>query len=166
MPQKNAPFKPIKVKRPKVASAVVVGATDQAKAPRMTETPGVLALGYAAQQDGLQYHFSAAHHGRYFYREFGSVFTSPGKLVILEVQVKNVGKPDDFVYPAMAVSDTPVLSVQGKTIAPFSVTMQQTLPGHRKGNAFRMLFMYDYAPQAKDILTVSGVGLAKSITLR
>ena len=131
LPQKNAPFTPIKVRRPPVASAVVDGVTDQATPPRMTETPGVLDLGYASQQDGLQYHLSAAHHGRYFYREFGSVFTSPGKLVILEVQVENVGKPDDFVYPAMAVNDTPMLSVGGKTIAPFSVTMQHTLPGDR-----------------------------------
>ncbi len=165
VPQKNAPLKVLKIVRPAVPAPVIDTEADRAAPPKMTATPGRLTLGTAQEEDGLLYHFSAAHLGRHFYREFGSVFTTPEKVIVIEVRVENRGKDQAFTYPAMAVKDMPQLKMGGVLAEPFSVTTEQAFPAIGKGESFRMVLLYRATVDKAAPMAVAGVGLRKSLTL-
>ena len=165
VPQKNAPLKVLKVVKPTLPARVVKSVDEKIVPPKMTTTPGTLALGAAQDIDGLRYHFSAAHHGRYFYRDFGSVFTSPGKVVVLELRVTNLKKGKGFTHPPLKFDDMPKLLVDGNSIAPYPVTTEQTFPAVDEGESFRIVFLYAAEPKPGDVLKLVGVGPEKKLTL-
>ncbi len=163
-PQTNAPLSVPKCVRPAVPARAIGASTDE-KPPVMTATPGTLKLGAAEEKDGLLYHFSAAHRGRFFYREFGSVFTSPEKLIVLEVRVTNKSAGKAFVYPALKTEDAPALELAGKQVKPFALRTEQAFPATDPGEGFRIVFLYRADAAKADKLVVKGVGLKKDLAL-
>jgi hypothetical protein len=165
MPQQNAALKTLRVVRPAPPREPIDADVEKVAPPKMTATPGTLALGEAQDVDGLRYHFSAAHLGRYFYRDFGSVFTSPKKVVALEVIVTNLDKGNAFAYPPLKIEDMSKLDVNGKPVAPYPVTSEQGFPALDPGESFRMVFLYDVEPGKDDALKLAGVGLKGDLAL-